>query len=115
MKSIKSIFASCLLVAFLAVTGFAQSSPTLTGVTLVSQLPTTCTAASGTTAAQQVILQAQSGAYGGQASGLYNCVSPNVWAAFGQGGNTLELQGGDYSNATATAGTITAGGTTLSF
>ena len=115
MKSFKSFFASCLLVAILAVAGFAQSSPTLSAVTVVSQLPTTCTAATGTTAAQQTILQGQSGAYTGQGSGLYVCVEANVWQLFGQGANTLELQGGDYSNATATAGTITAGGTTLSF
>src|ERR1035441_5232550 len=59
--------------------------------------------------------QGQSGAYTGQGSGLYICVGNNVLQLFGQAANTLELQGGDFSNATATAATITAGGDALSF
>ena len=96
----KSILASCLLVALLAVAGFAQSTPNLGAITVVNQLPTTCAVGA------QVVLQASSGAFAGQASGLYQCPIINTWLPFRQGAEVLEVLGADFSNTTATAATV---------
>jgi hypothetical protein len=105
MKKAMPILASCLLVAVLAVTGFAQSVPVLSSLTTYNQLPPSQqnpTCSPGTA----FVLLPSGGSYIGQGPGLYICPQYNVPLLFGQGANTLEVQGADFTNATATAATV---------
>ena len=105
----KKSVVSCLLAAVLALLPVAplaaQSQPTLSAVTIVNQLPTTCSP-TATPPANQVVLQSNGGAFQGQPSGLYNCVAVNVWQLFGQGANTLEVLGADSATITTVATTV---------
>jgi hypothetical protein len=94
MNRLKLIVALCSLVFALSVAGVAQ--------TVVTQLPTTCTA--GT----QYLLYPSGGAYTGLPQGYYNCLPGNVLAMFSGGGaNTLGIVGADFvTAATSTPATF---------
>jgi hypothetical protein len=103
MSKLKSI-AVCLLLtlACMALPAAAQ--------TIVTQLPNTCSQGSVYT------FVPSGGSYSGvPASGNYICVGDNILLPFGATGTTLEVTGANFTNATATAATITAGGVPLSW
>jgi len=103
MSKLKSI-AVCLLLtlACMALPAAAQ--------TAVTQLPNTCAQGS------VYIFTPSGGPYSGlQAPGTYICVGNNILLPFGASGTTLELTGANFTNATATPATITAGGVPLSW
>jgi len=100
MNRLQSLVLACLLVAVLAVTGFAQSTPNLSALSTYNSPLSVCAVNA------QFILQPSGGAYIGSMPGLYICPAVNTPLPFSQGANTLEIQGADFANATATATTF---------